>query len=137
VQQREDDVDRTELVGDVARFEHDESLGGRVAGQGERGAGGVHRRQLPAADLQRRRVVGREHPATFGRDADGQHVEPLAVYRLEDASGGHAGDRVLRAASAEDDGHALPLRCTHRGDGTARRSGAGVDVIAGKGGRRR
>ncbi len=58
------------------------------------------------AIAQRLRVARGEHPGALGRDPDRHHLVPGRVERREDAPRGHAGDRVLRAPAAEDDGDA-------------------------------
>ena len=58
----------------------------------------------PAVDPQRRRVARGDHPGALGGDADRHHLVRVGVEGREDAPRGDAGDGVLRAAAAEDDG---------------------------------
>ena len=53
-----------------------------------------------------RGVTAGQHPAALPGDADRHHLELVGVERAEDAAGADAGDGVLGAAAAEDDGHA-------------------------------
>ena len=116
VQQRKHDVDGTEVVRHLALVEDDEALRGRVAGQDECGASRVDGRQLPSGQGQRGGVVGGQNPPALGGDADGHHVETVAVDRGQHAAGRDARDRVLGAAAAEHDGHPQTPTLAHPSD---------------------
>lgn len=110
VQDGEDHVDVAEglrhraglAVEDLAVAGGDGEDDGALAGLGERvdvGDGAL-------GDRHPRGLVGGEHPAALGGDADGQDVVPGAVDGAQDGAAGDHGDAVLGAAPAEDDGDA-------------------------------
>lgn len=110
VQDGEDDVDVAEdlrhrarlAVDDLAAPGGDGEDDGALAGLGEArdvGDGAL-------GDRHPRGLVGGEHPAALGGDADGQDVVPGAVDGAQDGAAGDHGDAVLGAAPAEDDGDA-------------------------------
>ena len=107
VQDGEHHVDgRQDLTGTGGKC-HQLAAAPRIRRQGQLGARfGGHPGQLPVGDRERIRVGVGEHPRTLRRDADRDHLETLRVEVAQNAARGHAGDGVLVAAPAEDDGDA-------------------------------
>jgi hypothetical protein len=115
VEHREHDVDAREHLPRAAGLQHEQAAARRVAGQRQRGAGGVDRGQGAVVDRQLAGVVGAHDPGAVGGDADRDDVEPLPVQVGQHAPGGHARDRVLAAAPAEDHRDPHPSRHGLRG----------------------
>jgi hypothetical protein len=104
VEHREDHVDAGQRGDAVDRLADDQVGGGGVGGEHDRvAAGRGDLGKLPVADGQRRGVHAGQDPAALAGDADRQHLVLVRVERPQDASGAHARDRVLGAATSEDD----------------------------------
>src|SRR5699024_1446440 len=67
-------------------------------------AAGIDLRSAPVDQGPVAGVVGDVQPAALAGDAEGDHLEALAIDRGEDAAGGDARDAVLAAAAAEQEG---------------------------------
>ena len=106
VQQREDDVDLTELL--RARLPGSCTASPRCVGSPLSTTEAPDSSTWGSAPPVMASFSGSSAASTHrpsARDADRHDLVGVAVDRGEDAAGGHAGDGVLRAAAAEDDGH--------------------------------
>ena len=105
VQQRQDDVDLAEHLG-ARGCGHREVAASQWGGEGpppQPVRGDPHRRSA-VAELEGGGVVIDKHPLPLGGDADGKDLVAITVDGRQNPGGGSAGDRVLTAATAEDDG---------------------------------
>jgi hypothetical protein len=105
VQQRQHDVDLTELLWHLAGLLHGEASLGGIAAEHHRGSRLLDLRQRATGDGELLRFVGGEHPAPVTGDADRDDVVGAAIDRGKHTARGHARDGVLGASAAEDNGH--------------------------------
>ena len=105
VQQRQDHVDLAEHLGACGR-------GHREVATSQRGGEdsppqpvrGDPRRRSAVAQFEGGRVVLNEQPLALTSDAHREDLVAITVDGRQDPGGGGAGDRVLTATAAEDDG---------------------------------
>jgi hypothetical protein len=101
VQQRQHHVDVAERPGHLAGL-HDDEIASRAERKDEGQAVAAHLGQV--TPLDREPLAGDQDPPAVTGDAHRDDLVAILVDRRHDTARGEAGDRMLRAAAAENDG---------------------------------